>query len=344
MKRFAKYLYIAAAALAALASGCSTSPSASIEGEYELNSQSVQINGVIVNLADWPGSSVSVTSMDGDRVLVSIDSLLPGFDTLSIDAKAVKEGKDKYSFSSYDPYYLKDREIQISGTVDKGELSLSVTDIYQSEITGRWKPAFDSDGLADMNIVFSSPLLTEIDINGQTISMDVAVTLINVLAKSALTGYLGDLRRIELDNTGYVNISWDGDISPELEPALTGVVQYWSEPEDSCFHLYLRRTICDGLGLPVSPLDLTLRYFTEENGDTIGIGLDRTTALPLLLSLSESLNTLTYADYTAAGAPLGDIGEESFDRLKATVALLPAAMAMPSTEFRIEFHLSRETI
>ena len=138
------------AALAALASGCSTSPSASIEGEYELNSQSVQINGVIVNLADWPGSSVSVTSMDEDRVLVSIDSLLPGFDTLSIDAKAVKEGKDKYSFSSYDPYYLKDREIQISGTVDKGELSLSVTDIYQSEITGRWKPAFDSDGLADM--------------------------------------------------------------------------------------------------------------------------------------------------------------------------------------------------
>lgn len=341
MKHLCKYLSIAAAVLTPLLAGCSTSPSDAVEGQYTLEAQSVQINGVIINLEDWPGSSVTLSPVDENGVIVSIDSLLPGFDSIAVGAEAVKDGKSRYSFSSYDPYYIQDREIQVSGSVRNGKMSLSVSDISHSPVTGRWMPATGSDGLIKMQLIFSSPLASEISLGDITLPMETAVSILSALIRTTASSALPDLHYVELDRTGYVNISWSGNINPSLEPALAGVVQYWGEPESSSFHLYLRRAIADGLGLSTSPLDLTLRYFPKEDNHTIGIGLDRVTAAPLALAFSNALKPMTYAAYTEAGSPLGDLSEDSFNRLKSTAAMLATALALPSTEFIIEFELSR---
>ena len=342
MKRIYKLLVTAAAAITPLLTGCQVSPATAIEGEYALGDQSVQINGIIINLADWPGSSVTVTATNEDHAVIRIDSLLPGIDSFSMTAYVAKESGSKYRFYSSEPYYYSpDREIYISGNVRNGDITLSITDNRMSAVTGRWRPAYGSDGMIGMNLSFSSPLVTEITIGGITLPIEDAVPLINSLAKSVITPLTAELRQIELDHSGYVSISWNGDIDPMIEPLLSGVVQYWTEYDTQRLHLYLRKTITDGIGLSVSPAELVLTYSGTEDGSRLSIGLDRAAAAPIAELISSYLNSMTYEDYISAGSPLGEIDRDTFGQIQSTVTLLSAALAMPSTEFRLEFLLSR---
>ena len=95
------YVYILAAVSAALIvlQSCNNTPASAVEGDYIPEAQSVQINGVIINLADWPGCSVSIRSIDGDNAEVTLDSLLLGFDTLTVKCSVTSQGRDKYAFS-----------------------------------------------------------------------------------------------------------------------------------------------------------------------------------------------------------------------------------------------------
>lgn len=251
-----------------LLTGCQPAPATALEGHYTLEAQSVQINGTIINIGDWPGSSVTISAVDDEAVLVSIDSLLPGFDTLSVQATAAAaERKDRYTFSG--TYSGQDRDITVSGTVNGSALSLSITDICTSPLTGRWTVARDEEGQADISVTYSSPAVTEITLGDITLPVGTAVQLLESLLRQNLTPLLDNLGYIGLDRTGYLNISWRGDISPELEPLLTGVVQYWPAPEDSWIHLYLRRTITDAIGSPVSPIDLALAYSIDGSGSPV---------------------------------------------------------------------------
>ena len=74
-------ILLPAALLMPLLTGCQSAPASALEGHYTLQAQSVQVNGTIINIGDWPGSSVTVSAVDDEAVTVCIDSLLPGFDT-----------------------------------------------------------------------------------------------------------------------------------------------------------------------------------------------------------------------------------------------------------------------
>ena len=104
MKRIYKLLVTAAVAITPLLTGCQVSPATAIEGEYALGDQSVQINGIIINLADWPGSSVTVTATNEDNAVIRIDSMLPGIDSFSMTADEAKEAGSKYRLYSSEPY------------------------------------------------------------------------------------------------------------------------------------------------------------------------------------------------------------------------------------------------
>ena len=120
--------------------------------EYTLEAQSVQINGVIINMGDWPGASVSIAGTGESSADVSIDSLLLGFEELSVPCEVSRTDRDKYSF--YGAYSGQDRAIELNGSVNKGRLSLSITDLYTTEAAGRWRPSSAEDGLADLHITF----------------------------------------------------------------------------------------------------------------------------------------------------------------------------------------------
>lgn len=314
----------ASVCLTSLLTGCQSAPAPAMEGHYTLQAQSVQVNGTIINITDWPGSSVTISAVDDETVTVSIDSLLLGFDTLTVSATAAGEGKDKYTFSG--TYSGQDRDISVSGTVDGSALSLSITDTCTSPATGRWTVARGDDGLADISITYSSPAVTEIEvggIGGITLPVETAVELMNQLVRQNLTPTLDNLDYIELDRTGYLNISWKGDISTELEPLLTGVVQYWPAPDDSWIHLYLRRTITDAVGSPVSPIDFALAYSTDGSG-----------------SLALEINQDTFAPWT--GILLMALGsmEDSTAPIAAIVKEIAQSLTLPETAFSISVNLS----
>ena len=241
----AAYILLPLVSLGILA-GCSADPATAVEGEYTLEAQSVQINGVIINMGDWPGASVSIAGTGESSADVSIDSLLLGFEELSMPCEVSRTDRDKYSF--YGTYSGQDREIELNGSVNKGRLSLSITDLYTTEAAG--------DGLADLHITFECTAISGIPLGDTTISLETAVALANAALRTALTPVLDHLDYMELSRTGYINIAWSGDISDALRPLLQDVIQYWPDPEQGQLHLYLRRTLTDGLGLPVSPLDV----------------------------------------------------------------------------------------
>lgn len=316
-----------------LLSGCQSSPAAAVEGEYELKDQSVRINGIIINMADWPGSSVSVTAVDEESVTVTVDSLLLGFGTLTVPGTAAVDGRGRYSFSG--SFTGQDRDISVTGTVNKGSLSLSITDLHTTPAAGRWKVAAAVDGLADISVSFYSPMITEIPLgDGNSISVEEALTLLNAILRSTVTPELDKLRYIEMTRTGYIGIALNGDISPDLEPLLQDVIQYWSEPDASRLHIYLRRTITDGLGLGISPLDAALAYSVSDGSMTLC--LDRQTLSPWLEEISSAINSLSYGDYIEAGSPLGDIGKEEFRQLRSMASLLVTSLSIPGTELSLQ--------
>lgn len=313
--------------------GCQSSPAAAVEGEYELKAQSVLINGIIINMADWPGSSVSVTAVDEESVTVTVDSLLLGFSTLTVPGTAAVDGRGRYSFSG--SFTGQDRDISVTGTVNKGSLSLSITDLHTTPAAGRWKVAAAVDGLADISVSFYSPMITEIPLgDGSSISVEEALTLLNAVLRSTVTPELDKLRYIEITRTGYIGIALNGGISPDLEPLLQDVIQYWSEPDASRLHIYLRRTITDGLGLGISPLDAALACSVSDGSMTLC--LDQQTLSPWLEEISSAINSLSYEDYIEAGSPLGDISEEEFRQLRSMASLLVTSLSIPGTELSLQ--------
>lgn len=316
---------------------CQTSPAAAVEGEYSLSAQSVQINGVIINMADWPGSSVSVAAVDEEAVTVTIDSLLLGFNTLTVPGTAAGSGKSKYTFTG--SYTGQDRDISVAGTVNKGVLSLSITDIRTSPATGRWNVAVADDALADISVSFYCPLVSEIPYgDGGLIPVEDALTLINAVLREAITPELANLRYVELTRTGYVGINWNGDISSEAESLLQDVIQYWPEPEASRLHIYLRRTITDGMGLGISPLDAALAYSAADG--TLTLSMDQNTLSPWLGEISDAINSLSYEDYLEAGSPLGEISIDKFRQYRSTASLLVTSLSIPGTELSISVRMT----
>lgn len=312
----------ASVCLTSLLTGCQPAPAPAMEGHYTLQAQSVQVNGTIINITDWPGSSVTISAVDDETVTVSIDSLLLGFDTLTVSATAAVEGKDKYTFSG--TYSGQDRDISVSGTVDGSALSLSITDTYTSPVTGRWTVARGEDALADISITYSSPAVTEIEVGGGiTLPVETAVELMNELVRQNLTPTLDNLDYIELDRTGYLNISWKGDISTELEPLLTGVVQYWPDPDNSWIHLYLRRAITDAVGSPVSPIDFALAYSIDGSGS------------PVL-----EINQDTFAPWTGVLILALSSVDESTAPIAAILKEIAQSLLLPETVFSISVNLS----
>lgn len=312
--------------------GCSADPATAVEGEYTLEAQSVQINGVIINMGDWPGASVSIAGTGESSADVSIDSLLLGFEELSMPCEVSRTDRDKYSF--YGAYSGQDREIELNGSVNKGRLSLSITDLYTTEAAGRWRPSSAEDGLADLHITFESTAISGIPLGDTTISLETAVALANTALRTALTPVLDQLDYMELSRTGYINIAWSGDISDALRPLLQDVIQYWPDPEQGQIHLYLRRTLTDGLGLPVSPLDVPAGCTVS--GSDMTLTLDKTALKPFADILLSAAGDLNYSDYTEAGSPLGDLTETQFDEYKALLPLIQGVLAMPSTTYGAE--------
>lgn len=314
-------ILLPAALLMPLLTGCQSAPASALEGHYTLQAQSVQVNGTIINIGDWPGSSVTVSAVDDEAVTVCIDSLLPGFDTLTFSATAAGDGKDRYTFTG--TYSGQDRDISVTGTVKGSALSLSITDTCTSPVTGRWTVASGEDGLADITVAYSSPAVTEITVGGITLPADMAVQILQGLIREKLTPVLENLQYIELDRTGYVNLSWRGDISPELEPLLSGVVQYWPDPGNSWVHIYLRRTITDGLGLPVSPIDFALAYSTDGDG-TLTLEIDQDTFAPWTGILLMALGSM----------------EDSTAPIAAILKEIAQSLLLPETVFSISVNLS----
>ena len=296
--------------------GCSADPATAVEGEYTLEAQSVQINGVIINMGDWPGASVSIAGTGESSADVSIDSLLLGFEELSVPCEVSRTDRDKYSF--YGAYSGQDRAIELNGSVNKGRLSLSIAE----------------DGLADLHITFECTAISGIPLGDTTISLETAVALANTALRTALTPVLDHLDYMELSRTGYINIAWSGDISDALRPLLQDVIQYWPDPEQGQLHLYLRRTLTDGLDLPVSPLDVPAGCTVS--GSNMTLTLDKTALKPFADMLLSAAGDLSYSDYTEAGSPLGDLTETQFDEYKALLPLIQGVLAMPSTTYGAE--------
>lgn len=327
----AAYILLPLVSLGILA-GCSADPATAVEGEYTLEAQSVQINGVIINMGDWPGASVSIAGTGESSADVSIDSLLLGFEELSMPCEVSRTDRDKYSF--YGAYSGQDREIELNGSVNKGRLSLSITDLYTTEAAGRWRPSSAEDGLVDLHITFECTAISGIPLGDTTISLETAVALANTALRTALTPVLDHLDYMELSRTGYINIAWSGDISDDFRPLLQDVIQYWPDPEQGQLHLYLRRTLTDGLGLPVSPLDVPAGCTVSGSGMTLT--LDKTALKPFADMLLSAAGDLSYSDYTEAGSPLGDLTETQFDEYKALLPLIQGVLAMPSTTYGAE--------
>lgn len=321
-------LIIAAVSVTALAA-CQKDPAAAVEGQYTPQSQSIQINGVIINISDWPGAAVTISRSGEGTADISVDSLLPGFDRLTVPCSVNREDKDSYTFSG--EYTGMDRDIDLSGAVKNNALTLSITDIYTSPVTGRWYPAFREDGTPDLTVSFSNPMITEIPMGDTTLSVDYALEMVNGLLRSSLTDIC--------NNAGYIGLNRNGYIEVEAMPELEYVAQYYTEPDSSMLHLYLRRTIADGAGLPVSPLDIAMRYTVS--GDSLLLSMDRQTLSPWTDMLSKTVSNMTYSDYTAAGSPLGVLQEEDFNSMKSTAVLFCGVLAMTSTEYGISIALNK---
>lgn len=327
------------AALMQMPVSCQSAPATEIEGEYTLKAQSVQINGIIINIADWPGCSVKLTAKDGDLVSVGIDSLLPGIDTMSVTATVSRQHGSSYSFSSVSPYSACNREISVSGTVNKGNMSISVTDIYRTPATGRWKVAVSDDGLAAISISFSSPLVTEIPLgDGSSLPVEDALAIVNAYIRSLATPELDALEYIEFSSTGYVNIECDRLSGSDIEPLTENVIQYWTDSADLRLHLYLRRTITDGLGMGISPLDAALAY--RHGNGLLTVTLDQQTTAPWTGELLKAIQGFTYDDYTQAGSPLGDITEEQFAQYSTMASLFVTSLSIPGTELNVSVDLT----
>lgn len=327
--RNAAYILFLSLAGIGIVNGCSADPATAVEGDYSPGPQSVQINGVIINMGDWPGASVSITGTDESTADISLDSLLLGFDRLTLPCEVSRTDRDKYSF--YGEYSGQDRDIELSGNVNKGKMSLSITDICTSEATGRWRTATEQDGLVSLSLSFECPLISEIPLGDTTISLDTAVRMLNTALRASLTTALSPLDYIEMSNTGYVNISWSGDISEEFRPLFQDVIQYWPDPEHGSLHIYLRRTLTDGLGFPVSPLDIPAGC--SVSGSDMTLTLDKTALEPFTDMLLSAAGDMTYDDYTDSGSPLGDLTEEQFDEYKSLVPVIQGVLAMPSTTY-----------
>lgn len=302
-----------------LAASCRKDAASEIEGDYTLQAQSVQINGVIINLGDWPGASASIIRTGEGTADVTVDSLLLGLDRITVPCSVSSEDRNIYSFSGQ--WSGQDRNISLDGTVRKGSTFLSIADTCISAVTGRWKPAIGEDGLAEISISFHNPAITVAD---STLDM------IGTMARVAVTLAGTELGYIELSPTGYVNIDWNGPVSSDIEPLLNGVIQYYTVPDSSALHLYLRRAIADGAGLPVSPVDIAMSC--SVSGESLSLTIDQDAIRPWTEMLSSYISGLTYDDIAYSGLPFADgLTEDDFNRTKSAAVLASGVLAMPST-------------
>lgn len=316
-----------AAAMTAALTGCQPSPAAAVDGEYTPGAQSVQVNGIIINIADWPGCSVTLRQTAEDCADVTVDSLLPGFPSVTLPCYVTRQGRGEYSFTGSGSSL--DRKLGFNGSIKDSRLTLSITDTTVSPTAGRWKVAFDDNGLADIRLSLSSSM-----------SLDIPVDTVTLLLREAITPYLRQISCLELDRTGYVNLSWDGDISSTAGSLLTGVIQYYPVPESSSIHIYLRRSVAEGAGLPVSPLDFPLNCSFTSTSMTLGI--DQDSPGQWLEMLTSAVTDFEYEDYTAAGSPFGDIPEETFLQYRSKILLLAGVLAMPGTAYSAEITFDRQ--
>lgn len=337
MKAFAKSSVIAAAVVMLSAmSGCHADPAAKIEGDYTLEAQSVQINGTIINLGDWPGAAVHISGASDGCAKVTVDSLLPGYASFTAMCGVTENGRDKYSFEGEFPGT--GRKIGINGNVNKGRLTLSIADTVTSPVAGRWTIAYTDGSKADIKISFSNSRITEIPIGNGSISIDSAVSMVNSVIGTLASSKLIGLRYLELDRTGYVNIAWNGYVDERIKPLLSGVIQYYPG-EDSGLHIYLRRTIADGIGLPVSPLDFPVSC--SISGDSMTLASDQDDFGPWLDIISSAVAGYSYSDYLDDGSPLGALTEDKFQEYKSILVVFNGILSMPSTEYGISITFDR---
>lgn len=329
-----KILYVLVLSLAL--SGCHGDPASHIEGTYSLDAQSVQVNGIIINLGDWPGASVSISRIDGDNANVTVDSLLPGYSSLSAICSINENGRDKYSFAG--SYTGNGRQTDIEGNVNKGRMTLSITDIVTSQASGRWALAGDGGDKAAIEISFSNSQLTDIPIGNIDLPVDSVVNILNSAIGALASTKLVGLRYLELDRTGYVNIAWNGYVDDRIAPLLNNVIQYYPG-SDSSLHIYLRRTLTDGLGLPVSPMDIALSC--SVSGDRMTLEADKDCLSPWLGMIGNAVAGYGYQDYIDDGSPLGILSEEKFQEYKSMIVIVNGILAMPSTEYGIKITMDR---
>lgn len=318
-------------------SGCQGDPASHIEGSYSLDAQSVQVNGIIINLGDWPGASVSISRIDGDNANVTIDSLLPGYNSLSAICSINENGKDKYSFAG--SHTGDGRQTDIEGNVNKGRMTLIITDIVTSPVSGRWALAANNGNKADIKISFSNPQFPDITFGDNIIPVDSVVNLLNSAIGTIASIKLTGLRYIELDKTGYINIAWNGYVDDRVAPLLNNVIQYYPEETGSILHMYLRRTLTDGMGLPVSPLDFPVSY--SLSGNRMTLSTDQDSLGPWMDMLGNAIAGYSYQDYIDDGSPLGLVAEDKFQEYKSLIVLFNGILAMPSTKYGIEVTMER---
>lgn len=116
------------------------------------------------------------------------------------------------------------------------------------------------------------------------------------------------------------------------------VIQYWTDSADLRLHLYLRRTITDGLGMGISPLDAALAY--RHGNGLLTVTLDQQTTAPWTGELLKAIQGFTYDDYTQAGSPLGDITEEQFAQYSTMASLFVTSLSIPGTELNVSVDLT----
>lgn len=319
-------------------SGCHGDPASHIEGTYIPEAQSVQVNGTIINLGDWPGASVNISRIDESNANVTVDSLLPGYSSLSVICSISENGRDKYSFTG--SHTGDSRQTDIAGNVSKGRLTLSITDIVTSSLSGRWTMACDDRNKAMIEISFSNPQLTDINIGDISIPVDSAIDILNSAIGTLASTKLIGLRYIELDKTGYVNIAWNGYVDDRIAPLMNNVIQYYPGA-DSTLHIYLRRTITDGLGLSVSPLDFPVPYSMSMSEDRMTLISDQDSFGPWLSLISKAIAGYSYQDYIDDGSPFGSLTEEKFQEYKSFIVLFNGILEMPSTKYGITITMDR---
>ena len=317
--------------------GCSRGPAMDTDGRYIPGDMSVQINGIIVNMADYDSCAAVFSHIDGSSASLTLSNLILGMDTAVFTCGISEERKGKYLFSGEAAMDCPERELAVEGSINEGEIRLSVTDLVTSKIANTWT-ATGSGNAPDIDINFYNPDITTVDVGG----LPVPVSIITAMLGPMLGGIAGEMLpfdRVRLDRIHYV------EISPEPEDLpVNGVLQYYTGANDGKLHFYLRKSVCQAAGLGDKPLDKGLGYVLNSSGDSLRICVDLTEYPAIVPVLSDAISGTDYQDYLDSGAPLGDIDEALFETYKKIVATLVEAIALPDTVFDICIGLTPDTM